>query len=337
MDEENKIECTSVVENYEIYQRIRSKGLLYDFLAVNQLNQETLICKILHKSEFKEKNIKNKDIQNSILIHSQIKHEQMFKIIKFIEDIDYYYIFYEYIEGKVLSRILSNNKNITFEEFEIFNIISQIINILIDLYNNNIILKDLSVRNIFIKEKKEPNDTIQVLLCNLENKLLLSKSKNKTHLELNYNNIVFKLGIIICQLLDYDFYLLLKKVYVNEEEDENMNIINEHIENKILKKLGITEDIKSLIINMILLGKDSRTHINKIKNNKWYNLFQKKSKNKINKKENNRYNTKEQNNESIINSSFSTCQSTTRDNRDNSKNIIKNNNVIEEIIFTDEG
>ena len=37
MDEEKEIEPI-IVGNYSIYKRIKSKGLLVDFLAVNQLN-----------------------------------------------------------------------------------------------------------------------------------------------------------------------------------------------------------------------------------------------------------------------------------------------------------
>ena len=52
------------------------------------------------------------------------------------------------------------------------------------LCDNNIILEDLSIRNIFIKEKKDKNDEMQVLLCDLENKELLYKGKSQNHIKI---------------------------------------------------------------------------------------------------------------------------------------------------------
>ena len=340
MEEENEIKET--IGNYIIFKnKIKKKGLLDDYLTINQY-QEKIICKIIRKTKLKEKGIKENEIRDTILIHSKIEHNNIFKLLEYKEKSDYFYIFYEYIEGKTLSKLIQINQK-AFEQSEIFIIINQIMDLLIILYDNNIILKDLSLRNIFVKEKNNQNEKTQVLLCNLENKNIFSfKNITKKEIEENYNNIVFKLGIIICKLIDFDFYLFLKEININEE---NMKIIN-YIENNIIKNLEIAENIKELIIKMILLGRNERIHLKKIKNLKWFTLNGKTNikniKNIKNKNENNNEeknikekNIREKNDEPPTDKSFSSNVSSIGENK------IKNNNkkstIIEETIYTDEG
>ena len=356
MEEENEIKET--IGNYIIFKnKIKDRGLLNDYFALNQKYQEKIICKILRKTKLKEKGIRENEMKDSILIHSKIEHNNVVKLIEFHENSDNFYIFHEYIEGKTLSKLIQINQK-AFEQSEIFIIINQIMDLLIILYDNNIILKDLSLRNIFVKEKNNQNEKTQVLLCNLENKNIFSfKNITKKEIEENYNNIVFKLGIIICKLIDFDFYLFLKEININEE---NMKIIN-YIENNIIKNLEIAENIKELIIKMILLGRNERIHLKKIKNLKWFTLNGKTNikniKNIKNKNENNNEeknikeknikennikdknikekNIREKNDEPPTDKSFSSNVSSIGENK------IKNNNkkstIIEETIYTDEG
>ena len=249
------------IGNYILYnQRIENHGLKADYVAKHNNENKYFICKIISKEEI-EDNISLDEIQKTISIHKKLDHDNIVKLYDLKEDQKYLYIFFlDFIDGngKTLSKIISNNIIYKFEEKEIFIIIEQITNLLIYLYDNKIIMKDLLLRNIFIEQKEENNEKMHILLCNLEHRALLSQSTDKNEIEYFYNKIVYKLGIIICVLLDYEFYKYFKK-NINKQD-----LINEYIEKNILNKLEITENIKNLIIHMVLLGEKQRIHLKNI-------------------------------------------------------------------------
>lgn len=326
MDEDEE-DNFKIINNYYIYlgKRIENQGLIKDYLAINNKENKKYICKKLLKEN------KKKEIENSIYIHSKIKNDNIVKLYDFSQDDDYYYIFLEYIEGKTLAKII---QNILYEESEIFIIIEQIVNALIYLYESNMVLKDLLLRNIFIKKKNNEKEKTKILLCNLDNKSLLS-NLSKYSIEDCYNKIVFKLGIIICELLDKEFYSFLRRNKIDKDE-ENEEIIKNYIQNKILKNEGITENVKELIIDMIIIKREQRIHITKIKEEKWFEYFYKiNNKNKndkfTNKSKINDNNIEEEKTESIINES---CSSNISEIKENKKN--KKLNIEEETIITDE-
>ena len=249
------------IGNYILYnQRIENHGLKADYVAKHNNENKYFICKIISKEEI-EDNISLDEIQKTISIHKKLDHDNIVKLYDLKEDQKYLYIFFlDFIDGngKTLSKIISNNIIYKFEEKEIFIIIEQITNLLIYLYDNKIIMKDLLLRNIFIEQKEENNEKMHILLCNLEHRALLSQSTDKNEIEYFYNKIVYKLGIIICVLLDYEFYKYFKK-NINKQD-----LINEYIEKNILNKLEIAENIKNLIIHMVLLGEKQRIHLKNI-------------------------------------------------------------------------
>ena len=249
------------IGNYILYnQRIENHGLKADYVAKHNNENKYFICKIISKEEI-EDNISLDEIQKTISIHKKLDHDNIVKLYDLKEDQKYLYIFFlDFIDGngKTLSKIISNNIIYKFEEKEIFIIIEQITNLLIYLYDNKIIMKDLLLRNIFIEQKEENNEKMHILLCNLEHRALLSQSTDKNEIEYFYNKIVYKLGIIICVLLDYEFYKYFKK-NINKQD-----LINEYIEKNIFNKLEIAENIKNLIIHMVLLGEKQRIHLKNI-------------------------------------------------------------------------
>ena len=114
MEEENEIKET--IGNYIIFKnKIKDRGLLNDYFALNQKYQEKIICKILRKTKLKEKGIRENEMKDSILIHSKIEHNNVVKLIEFHENSDNFYIFYEYIEGKTLSKLIQINQK-AFEQ-----------------------------------------------------------------------------------------------------------------------------------------------------------------------------------------------------------------------------
>jgi hypothetical protein len=207
------------------------------------------------------------------------------------------------------------------------------LNALLYLYDSNIIIKDLSLRNIFIREKNVGSDKTKIILCNLDNKGLLSNLSNFP-IEEYYNKIVFKLGIIICKLIDKEIFSFLRKNKMDKNE-ENEKLLSKWINNKIFNKDGISGDIKELLNKMLSVEIGKRIHIKKIKEKKWFRFKKNNESNENDKNyENSKHNdnTKEKNKESANNESFSSNGSEIKENIKNKK--LK---VVEETIITDEG
>ena len=324
MDEEENIIS---IDDYSINleERIKNHGLINDYLAINNKDNKKYIC----KKVLKEKKKKN-ELENSIIVHSKINHENIVKFYDFYQDDNYYYILLEYIEGTTLSKII---QDISYDENEIFIIVEQILNALLYLYDSNIIIKDLSLRNIFIREKNVGSDKTKIILCNLDNKGLLSNLSNFP-IEEYYNKIVFKLGIIICKLIDKEIFSFLRKNKMDKNE-ENEKLLSKWINNKIFNKDGISGDIKELLNKMLSVEIGKRIHIKKIKEKKWFRFKKNNESNENDKNyENSKHNdnTKEKNKESVNNESFSSSGSEIKENIKNKK--LK---VVEETIITDEG
>ena len=324
MDEEENIIS---IDDYSINleERIKNHGLINDYLAINNKDNKKYIC----KKVLKEKKKKN-ELENSIIVHSKINHENIVKFYDFYQDDNYYYILLEYIEGTTLSKII---QDISYDENEIFIIVEQILNALLYLYDSNIIIKDLSLRNIFIREKNVGSDKTKIILCNLDNKGLLSNLSNFP-IEEYYNKIVFKLGIIICKLIDKEIFSFLRKNKMDKNE-ENEKLLSKWINNKIFNKDGISGDIKELLNKMLSVEIGKRIHIKKIKEKKWFRFKKNNESNENDKNyENSKHNdnTKEKNKESANNESFSSNGSEIKENIKNKK--LK---VVEETIITDEG
>ncbi len=304
------------IRNYIINsQRIEGQGLLSDYLAKNKNEEKYYICKIIPKENLEKKNYDK--ILTTVLIHKDLNHDNIVSLHDCYEDVYFLYIFFDFIEGKTLYKIISTNKKYNFEEKEIFIIIEQVINLLIYLYNNKIILKDLILKNIFIQKKEKENEKTHILLCNLEQDALLSKQKAKNEIEKYYNEIVFKLGIIICELLDNQFYNFFEK------NIDNQDLINKYIIDKILNNFEITNYLKELIEKMIQLGNNRRIFLKEIIKHKWFIHYKQM---KQDKKETKEKKEKKSNNESINNTSVLSKNS----------RISNKNNIKEEIIITDE-
>ena len=302
------------IGNYIInLKRIKDQGLLNDYLAINKNEKKYYICKIIPKNNLENQSDLDK-IRTTISIHKNINHDNIVNLYDYDEDEDFLYIFLDFIDGKTLYKILKLNKKYKFEEKEIYIIIEQVINLLIYLYNQKIILKDLILQNIYIQKNEQENEKTHILLCNVEHTALLSRPETKDEIEKYNNEIVFKLGIIICELLDNKFYKYFEK------NINNQDLINKYIINKILKNCEITNYLKKLIEKMIPLGNKSRILLEKIIEDEWFIFYKQMKQEKKEKKE------KKSNNEFINNTSVSSK---------NSK-ISNKNNVKEEIIITDE-
>ena len=303
-------------------------GLNNDYISFK--NKKKYFCKTIPKNIIKDRS-EIKRLSDTIKIHLKYEHENFIQMYDYSEDSDFVYVFLKFIEGKTLEKILIGNDSYTFEENEIFIIIEQIVNVLIFLYENNIIIHDLTINNIYIINNENKDNTIykyNVYLCNLEDSFLLSY-KRKYDFENCYNKIIYKLGLIICKLLDKKFHFFLTNKKIDVEDEQNEDIIKDYIQNKILKTEKLSKYIMKFIINSVII-KDDKMHIKNIKEDKWfkhsYALIQEKNKNKNKTKE------------SFINESFSSSNSSVLSANQIQEGKSKDKkNVVEETIFTDEG
>ena len=322
-DEEytNQIKIKGYIISSE--NNLSNLGLDNDYLSFK--NKKKYFCKIIPKNIVKSKS-EIKRLSDTVKIHLKIDHENIIQMYNFSEDSDFIYLFLKYIEGKTLEKILTGNDGCTFEENEIFIIIEQIVNVLIFLYENDIIIHDLTINNIYITNNENKDNSIykyDVFLCNLEDSFLLSH-KGKYDFENCYNKIIYKLGLIICKLLDKKFHFFLTNKKIDVDDEQNEDIIKDYIQNKILKTDKLSKYIIKFIINSVII-KDDKMHIKNIKEDKWfkhsYEKIQEKNKNK-----------------NKINESFSSSNSSVVSANQIQEGKSKDKkNVVEETIFTDEG
>ena len=334
------------IENYTIYQehKLKNQGLIKDYIALNDKN-EKYICKMVPVKEYKENRKKLEEIRDKIEIHRNIDHDNMFKLIDYYRKRNNIYIFYEYLEGKTLEAILKNKENYLFDEMEIFIIIEQITNILIFFYDNKIVIKDLSLKNIFIKNKTKQNEITHILLWNLENEFLLSLNNNQ--IEEYYKLIVFKLGLIICKLINKDFYFYLINNNLNEDKEDNSELINDYMQNNIINNPNISEPLKNFIIQACYVKMKNNLHIKKMQEEKWFRQSYKKLKkmkrnNSVEEKTNESSNISTTANsiKGSINNKVNSINGSINNSVNSIKGSINNNiksNIEEETIITDEG
>ena len=322
-DEENtnQIKIKGYTINSE--NNLSNLGLDNDYLSFK--NKKKYFCKIIPKNIIKQRS-EIKRLSDTIKIHLKIDHENIIQMYDYSEDDDFIYLFLKFIGGKTLEKILTGNDSYIFEENEIFIIIEQIVNVLIFLYENNIIIHDLTIKNIYITNNENKDNTIykyNVFLSNLEDSFLLSH-KGKYDFENCYNKIIYKLGLIICKLLDKKFHFFLTNKKIDVDDEQNEDIIKDYIQNKILKTDKLSKYIIKFIINSVII-KDEKMHIKNIKEDKWfkhsYEKIQEKNKNK-----------------NKINESFSSSSSSVLSTNQIQEGKSKDKkNVVEETIFTDEG
>lgn len=84
-------------------------------------------------------------VNNEYVVHSQLRHENIVKLINFGKDENYYYFIFEYCEGGSISDAVLNT-------FNIRKFFLQIVSALIYLRRKNVLHLDLKPENILIKD-----------------------------------------------------------------------------------------------------------------------------------------------------------------------------------------
>ena len=328
MEKNKKID----IKNYSIFlnqKKIKNPGLPTYHLAIDNNKQINYMCKIIPFKVLSEVDI------DDLKKYQEIRHNNILNLEIILKDINNIYLLFKYIKGKTLYNYLNENRDYKFDESDIFNIITQLIKIILFLYDKKIILLDLALNNILLAYIENDNDLIPVLLCNLEDIITFQACSNKQFLAI-YNKIVYQLGIIICRLLDNNFFEFLEDKEINENDE----IINENIKNNILN-MEISEELKEVINHFVLKKYKNRMELLNSKQFKWLMKGSNKNKSEIDNKSKGANISSLQNNsdtEEITNSGYSKKESwynSKEDNREKKRN--KRPKLKEEVIITDDG
>ena len=230
--------------------------------AENIYSKEKLLCKLINIKQ--KENILN-EIFETIKIHRKYFHNNIIKLVDTYRGKKTLYLFFDFIEGKLLKSYVDEGKR--FKEKEIYLIMDKVLDAIIFLYNNKIILRDLKLENIFI-EKNE-----KIILCNLDNKSLLSKVKQDYKIKNAYIRTALRIGIIICELLDFNkFTKFLHKNGIKKVKEENLNLIQNYYKNYILQNGNLSSDLKNLICEL-LKNEDNRINITDIRAHEFFKLY----------------------------------------------------------------
>ena len=322
------------IKKYSIFlnKKIKNQGLSNYYLAIDNYNQTNYMCKIISLRELTDIDL------DDLKKYKQIRHNNILNLENIVKDINNIYLLFKYIKGITLYSFLNKNRDYKFDENDIFNIITQIIKIILFLYDEKIILFDLTLNNILLNddiENDNDNDLIPILLCNLEEIISFEFPSKKQFLEI-YNKIVYQLGVIICTLLDNNFFEFLE----DKEINENNEIINEKIKNNILS-MEISDGLKEVINHFVLQKYKNKIELLNTKQFKWLvkGPNQNKSKLESNSKRTNKSSIQSTSDvEEITNSCYSKKESLynkKENNRENKSN--KKPKLKEEVIITDEG
>ena len=299
-------------------------GLESVYESYNKLTNKKYLCRLLNLKILKNKQISLEDIIETINLHSQLKNDNIDNLIEYLSGKSNLYLFFDYIEGTTLYNYKKEGKN--YKEKEIYLIINQVMDAILYLYNSKIILNDLKLENLFI------TDEGKIFLCNLERKVLLSRSNKGSKIKNSYIKITSRIGAIICKLLDYEnFTNYTKTKKIRNLNEKDIYLIQEYLHTYILTNEKISKQLKNLICSL-LAEENNRINIEDIKSHKWFQLF---SENKV-YKSHAQFKKKDYELKSSTDVSNMSNASTIRENTN--KNIMhgKIKNAKEETIITDE-
>ena len=154
------------------------------------------LCKLINLKSFKNRQNVFEELKETIQIHNQIENENIDKLVEYIKGSTNLYLFFDYMIGETLYNYKKEKK--VMKEEEIYIILDKIIDAILYLYQNDIILKDLKLENIFICKSGK------ILLCNLEKRNLLLRNNKEYKLKNAYLKISLRIGMIICKLIDFE-------------------------------------------------------------------------------------------------------------------------------------
>ena len=166
---------------YEIKEKIGKGKYGIVKLGINKKTGEKVAIKIINKDKLKT--LKSKELfMNEINILKKCHHPNIVKLIDHFEDIEYYYIILEYIQGEDLKNYIKKQLY-TFNEKQVAHIIIEIVRGIKYLHQFGILHKDIKENNIMIMNE---SNIIKIIDLGLAKILSPNESMTEGTGTLNY-------------------------------------------------------------------------------------------------------------------------------------------------------
>lgn len=217
---------------------------------------------------------------SKILINKH--HKNIMKLVSFLQEYNYYYFMYEFIDGYNLLEYIKKVGELS--EKEIKNILNQIIDGLSFLHKNHILHCDLKLENIIINDKKEikiidfdlsivcDNDegyisnsifgTLQYIAPESYDLCIYSKKSD-----------IWQIGVILYILITNKFPHNNEITLVNSFSNLCRKNVFKHIDleipKEIITKKNFDQSLYTLLENMLNFDEKERYNVEQIKNSDW--------------------------------------------------------------------
>lgn len=142
------LQKTVINEKFKIIENIAHSAMSDIWLAQNMENGQDIVLKILKKEMISNKIENVSKFKNEAIMVSKLDKACIAKIYEIGEFDNTYYIAMEYLKGKSLQDVISENYKFTIEE--IVQIIKKVCQALVYIHGINIIHRDIKPSNIFI-------------------------------------------------------------------------------------------------------------------------------------------------------------------------------------------
>ena len=154
-----KNESRATIEyHFNLETDLLGKGLFGEVYKVKKKNgnknkkESEYALEIFKKENFINDNDKSSRVFTGIKIHSSLNHEHIVKYDHYFEDKKNVYMLMEYYSKESLASLLKKRKKL--EEYEIRYYMFQVLLVLIYLRRKKIVHRDLTLSNIFLKDRK---------------------------------------------------------------------------------------------------------------------------------------------------------------------------------------
>lgn len=133
-------------------QQFLNKGAFGNTYLGQDLDCNHKLCVIKQFKVKSDPDIKNKFERESRLLYGLSWHSQIPTLVAYFEDEYGYFLVYEFVEGIVLTEIISEEKpSKSWNEIEVICLIKNVLNVLEFVHQNNIIHRDIKPSNLIKK------------------------------------------------------------------------------------------------------------------------------------------------------------------------------------------
>ncbi|EIJ88964.1 CAMK/CAMKL/KIN1 protein kinase [Nematocida parisii ERTm1] len=260
------------MNNYILKEVIETGTTSYVYKGIDIRNNETVAIKIISRINYigiEKKQSRENRVLREVLISYILSHKHILKLKEFFYTKECFYLIFNYISGEqLLKKIVKNKKlsEITAKKYFI-----QILDAIQYCHNHNIVHRDIKIENILIN-KDDNAILIDFGLSNFfENEGFLGTFCGSLYFaapELLSGNLykgpevdIWSLGVVL-------YVMVCGKVPF---DDKNLQLLYHKITNSNILTDGVSEELKSLLLQMLNPDRNTRISVQQILNHPWVN------------------------------------------------------------------